>query len=165
MWVRKRCRFLQTYGGDGPFAAMVSFPGPHCPYDPNQEFLDEVDPQQMPAAIPAVPGDADELLRNNVEGNSRPWNGVDYSTFTDAQKQKVRAHYAASVNQIDVEIGRIMATLKEEGLAREYGRHLHQRPRRLPGRSWLYRQRHLLRKRHPHPADCACTRWDKLSGL
>ena len=109
-------RFLETYGGDGPFAVMVSFPGPHCPYDPNQEFLDEVDPSQMPPPIPAVPGDSDTLLRNNIEGNSKPWNGVDYSTFTDAQKQKVRAHYAASTHQIDVEIGRIMATLQERGL-------------------------------------------------
>lgn len=109
-------RFLETYSGDGPFAAMVSFPGPHCPYDPNQEYLAQVDPSQMPPAIPAVPGDADELLRNSVESNSRPWNGVEYSTFTPAQKQKVRAHYAASTNQIDVEIGRIVATLKEQGL-------------------------------------------------
>jgi arylsulfatase A-like enzyme len=109
-------RFPQTYGGDGPFAAMVSFPGPHCPYDPNEEFLEQVDPQQMPPAIPAVPGDADQLRHNNVEGNLKPWNGVDYSTFTDAQKQKVRAHYAASTQQIDVEIGRIMATLAEQGL-------------------------------------------------
>src|SRR5690606_21651462 len=31
-------------------------------------------------------------------------------------KQKIRAHYAASVNQIDVEVGCIMATLAEEGL-------------------------------------------------
>lgn len=110
------CRFLKIYSGDGPFAAMVSFPGPHCPYDPNQEFLDQIDPQQMPPAIPTAPNDAPQLLRQNVEGNARPWNGVDYSTFTDAHKQKIRAHYAASVNQIDVEIGRIMATLKEQGL-------------------------------------------------
>jgi arylsulfatase len=110
------CRFLETYSGDGPFAMMVSFPGPHCPYDPNQEFLDQVDPLQMPPAIPAAPDDASRLRRQNIDGNLRPWNGVDYSEFTDAQKQKVRAHYAASVNQIDVEIGRITAKLEEQGL-------------------------------------------------
>ena len=109
-------KFLETYGGDGPFAAMVSFPGPHCPYDPNQEFLDEVDPQAMPAPIPAAAGDADQLLRNNVKGNLAPWNGVDYGDFTDAHKQKIRTHYAASTNQIDVEIGRIMAALEAQGL-------------------------------------------------
>lgn len=109
-------RFISTYGSDGPFAAMVSFPGPHCPYDPNQEFLDEVDPAHMPEAIPAVPENSAELRRQNIEGNARPWNGVDYSTFTDAHKRKIRAHYAASTNQIDVEVGRIVAALEEQGL-------------------------------------------------
>jgi arylsulfatase len=110
------CRFLKTYSGDGPFAAMVSFPGPHCPYDPTEEFLDQVDPEQMPPAIPAVPEDATGLRRQNVVGNLGPWNGVDYTDFSIAHKQKIRAHYAASVNQIDVEIGRIMATLEEQGV-------------------------------------------------
>jgi arylsulfatase len=107
------CRFLDTYSGDGPFALMVSFPGPHCPYDPNQEFLDQIDPQQMPPAIPGVPGDTAQLRRQNVAGNLRPWNGVDYGDFSVVQKQKVRAHYAASVNQIDVEVGRILEKLAE----------------------------------------------------
>jgi arylsulfatase A-like enzyme len=109
------CRFLETYGGEEPFALMVGFPGPHCPYDPNEEFLEKVDPAQMP---PAIPGDTTppQLRANNVEGNRRPWNGVDYGTFTDADKQKIRAHYAASVNQIDLEIGRIVETLRAQGL-------------------------------------------------
>lgn len=109
-------RFLETYGSDGPFAAMVSFPGPHCPYDPNEEYLDQVDPAQMPAAIPAVPGDADELIQHNIHGNAQSWNGVDYSDFTDEHKRKIRAHYVASTQQIDDEVGRIMATLAEKGL-------------------------------------------------
>ncbi len=109
------CRFLETYGGEQPFALMVGFPGPHCPYDPTQEFLDQVDPSQMP---PAIPGDTTPpiLRKHNVEGNRRPWNGVDYGEFTDAQKQKIRAHYAASVNQIDLEVGRIVETLAARGL-------------------------------------------------
>ena len=109
-------RFLETYGSDGPFAAMVSFPGPHCPYDPNEEYLDQVDPAQMPPAIPAVPGDADKLIANNIHGNAQSWNGVDYSDFTDEHKRKIRAHYVASTQQIDDEVGRIMATLEEKGL-------------------------------------------------
>ncbi len=28
---REACRFIENYGGDGPFAMMVDFPGPHCP--------------------------------------------------------------------------------------------------------------------------------------
>ena len=28
-------KFIENYGEEQPFAMMVGFPGPHCPYDPN----------------------------------------------------------------------------------------------------------------------------------
>jgi arylsulfatase A-like enzyme len=40
---------------------------------------------------------------------------VDYTEFTAAQKRKVRAHYAALVKQVDVEIGDIVTALRETG--------------------------------------------------
>jgi arylsulfatase len=110
------CKFIDTYGGDGPFAMMVGFPGPHCPYDPCQEFLDHIDADKMPSAIPEVAGDTPLLRQQNIEGNLRPWNGVDYTEFTEEQKRKVRAHYAASVLQIDYEVGQILASLRAKGL-------------------------------------------------
>ena len=109
-------RFIDQYGGEGPFAMMVGFPGPHCPYDPVPEFLDKVDPAAMPEAAPEVEGDAPELRRHNVEGNRGSWNGVDYGEFTDAQKRTIRAHYAASVEQIDDEVGQILESLERQGL-------------------------------------------------
>ncbi len=110
------CRFIRTYGDEQPFAMMVGFPGPHCPYDPNAEFLEGVDPAAMPAAIPAVPADSARLRQQNVNGNLGTWNGVDYTEFTDAHKQKIRAHYAALVKQIDYEVGQILDTLRQRGL-------------------------------------------------
>ncbi len=115
---QEACRFLRTYGsdaaGDTPFAMMVGFPGPHCPYDPNEEFLEKIDPAAMPTAVPNA-GHTPQLHQNNIEGNKRPWNGVDYTEFTDEQKRKVRAHYAALVEQIDHEVGQILTTLEEIG--------------------------------------------------
>ncbi len=113
---QEACRFIREYGSDGPFAMMVGFPGPHCPYDPDAKFLDGFDPADMPAPLPEVEGDAPEIRKQNVEGNKLPWNGVDYGEFTLAQKQKVRAHYAALVKQIDVEVGEMLKTLREQGL-------------------------------------------------
>ncbi|NJN83522.1 MAG: sulfatase-like hydrolase/transferase [Caldilineaceae bacterium] len=110
------CRFLRNYSDEAPFAMMVGFPGPHCPYDPNQEYLDAIDPEKMPPAVPEVPGDAPKVRQNNIDGNRASWNGVDYTEFTDAHKQKIRAHYAASVQQIDYEIGQILDTLEEQGV-------------------------------------------------
>lgn len=110
------CRFLETYGGDQPFAAVISFPGPHCPYDPAPEFLEGLDPDAMPPAVPDVPADAPGVRQQNIEGNRGGWNGVDYTEFTDAHKRTIRLHYAALVRQIDHEIGRIMDVLARREL-------------------------------------------------
>ena len=55
------------------------------------------------------------LTLQNIQGNKRPWNGVDYSEFTDHQKAKIRAHYAGLVKQIDHIIGEILKALKDQG--------------------------------------------------
>jgi arylsulfatase A-like enzyme len=70
----------------------------------------------MPPAIPENPENAPKLRQGNIEGNKGGWNGVDYTEFTDAHKQKIRAHYAASVEQIDYEVGQILQSLEEQGL-------------------------------------------------
>ncbi|HEV2123422.1 MAG TPA: sulfatase-like hydrolase/transferase [Chloroflexota bacterium] len=109
------CRFIQEYGQEGPFAMMVGFPGPHCPYDPAPEFLEGIDPAAMPEPVPDS-GDTPELRERNVAGNKAPWNGVDYSDFTREQKLKIRTHYAALVKQIDHEVGAILDALRERNL-------------------------------------------------
>lgn len=113
---QEACRFIRTYGEEQPFAMMVGFPGPHCPYDPNEEFLKDFDPAEMPAAIPYVAENTARIREGNVRGNRQAWNGVDYSEFTEAHKQKIRAHYAALVAQIDHEVGQILAALREKGV-------------------------------------------------
>ena len=42
-------KFINRYGNEGPFAMMVGFPGPHCPYDPNERFLEGVDESKIAA--------------------------------------------------------------------------------------------------------------------
>jgi arylsulfatase A-like enzyme len=113
---QEACRFIRAYGGETPFAMMVGFPGPHCPYDPNEEFLDGVQADRLPEAIPEVPGNAPRLRQGNIDGNRRPWNGVDYTEFTEEQKRKIRLHYAAEVRQIDYEVGQILEALRDQDL-------------------------------------------------
>ncbi len=110
------CRFIRTYGSDDPFALMVSFPGPHCPYDPTAEYLAGVDPESMPEAVPAVVADSARMRQGNIRGNLGAWNGVDYSDFTAEHKRVIRTHYAALVQQIDYEVGQVVASLEEQGL-------------------------------------------------
>ena len=109
-------KFINEYGKDGPFAMMVGFPGPHCPYDPAAEFLQGIDESKVPAAVPEVPGHTPKLRQANIDGNRRPWNGVDYSEFPDEAKRKIRVHYSGLVRQIDHEVGLILDALRENGL-------------------------------------------------
>ena len=113
---QEACRFIRNYGQESPFAMMVGFPGPHCPYDPNPEFLADLNPADMPPAVPEVEGAVPGLRQANIDGNRRPWNGVDYSDFTTAHKEKIRLHYAALVKQIDYEVGQILETLRDRNL-------------------------------------------------
>jgi arylsulfatase A-like enzyme len=109
------CRFIDEYGAEGPFAMMVGFPGPHGPYDPAPDFIDNIDPAAMPPAVPGTE-ESETLRQRNVAGNRRPWNGVDYGVFTAEEKRKVRAHYCGLVQQIDHEVGQILASLERQGL-------------------------------------------------
>ena len=112
-WVgQEGCRFLRERGTEGPFAMMVSFPGPHCPYDPAAEFLVGLDPAAMPEPVPDA-GDTPILRAQNHAGNRAPWNGVDHSDWTVDQKRVIRQHYAAEVRQLDGEIGALLDTLDD----------------------------------------------------
>lgn len=109
------CDFIKTLDKDRPFAIMVGFPGPHGPYDPSQDMLDKVPEKPMPVSIPETETTVKFKAKNHSD-NSRPWNGVDLSTFTEEQKQKVRRHYSGLVMGIDEYIGQILETLKAQGL-------------------------------------------------
>ena len=112
---QETCRFLRELPAGEPFAAMVGFPGPHCPYDPVAEFLEGIDETAMPDPIPVSPDDPPRFVEGSVRGNKMAWNGVDYTDFTHAHKRKIRAHYAALVRQIDHEVGDILQALEETG--------------------------------------------------
>ncbi|WP_309386467.1 sulfatase family protein [Cerasicoccus frondis] len=98
-----------------PFAMMVGFTGPHCPYDPNEEFIADIDPAKIPDPAPSVPEDCPLVKKANHEGNLFPWNGVDHRDWTDEHKRKVRQHYAGLIQQIDREVGDIIAALERTG--------------------------------------------------
>lgn len=115
-WVGdKTCEFIQNNNSEKPFAVMVGFPGPHDPYDPPAELAALYNPEDMPDSIPET--DESKYFKEIcIIGNKLPWNGIDYSVFTEEQKKKVRAYYAALVTNVDHQVGRIMETLERKGL-------------------------------------------------
>lgn len=108
-------RYIRNHNGEKPFAMMVGFPGPHCPYDPSPGYEALYDPEEMPEPAPEAPDQPPQFREANVKGNLGAWNGVDYTEFTLAHKKKIRAHYAGLVKQIDDKVGDILTALRETG--------------------------------------------------
>ncbi len=115
-WIaRNACQYIEHYDEPGPFALMVGFLSPHCPYDPPREYADLFDEAKMPDSIPATE-ESNSFRDDEIEANLGKWNGVDYSEFTEQQKKKIRAHYCATVSHVDNGIGAIIDSLKKKGL-------------------------------------------------
>ncbi|HET6318455.1 MAG TPA: sulfatase-like hydrolase/transferase, partial [Chloroflexota bacterium] len=102
----------------GPFAAWVSFPGPHDPYDPPEELAS----MYYDAPIPEPVGGPEELAtkpraqqrRNRASRESVQYQ-IDPSSATPEQLRRWRAHYYANISLIDEGIGKILATLEQTG--------------------------------------------------
>lgn len=118
-WVGDRSvEFLETYEDDKPFFLWSAFPGPHDPYNPPQEVLDELGELEMPDAHAGT--DATRAFRVAVvEATQKGSAGVDISNFTPAMKQKIRRHYHALVHIIDQQVGRIIDALNKRDEDRE----------------------------------------------
>lgn len=101
--------------GAEPFAAWVSFPGPHDPYDPPEDMAD----LYANAPIPEPVGSPEELINKPPAQRSRGGGSVnnsmfriDYSKATPEHYRKWRQHYYANITLIDEGIGKILSALE-----------------------------------------------------
>ena len=111
--------WLRRHGGAGrqPFAAWVSFPGPHDPYDPPEElaamYYDAPIPEPIPepaaGAVPAAQRQGRRFARESLLYQ------LDFSDVTVEHYRRWRAHYYANITLIDEGIGKILAALEETG--------------------------------------------------
>ena len=106
-------RFLRNHGPRGPFFAWVGFVRPHNPFTPPQEFADLYDPKAMPP--PLLPREGTPL----PEAYRRRVNQARASGYYENGCALSRAYYYALVTLVDKAVGRIVGTLKEEGLDKD----------------------------------------------
>jgi Arylsulfatase A and related enzymes len=93
-----------------PFFLAVGLVRPHVPFVAPKEYFAPY-PWQQIVPPPVVEGDWEDI----------PEKGINYVTTQNSemsylQKQKAIAAYYASVSFMDTQVGKILATLKEEGL-------------------------------------------------
>lgn len=110
-WTADRAvNFIEKYKKTQPFLLKVSFARPHSPYDPPKRFWDMYRDNDMPN--PSV-GDWAQKFAPHAEP---PKNGLWYGDLGAAQARRSRHGYYGSVTFIDEQIGRIISTLKKQGL-------------------------------------------------
>ncbi|AWW28968.1 iduronate-2-sulfatase [Echinicola strongylocentroti] len=95
---------------EGPFFFGVGFVRPHVPFVAPRNYF-EAYPYREMVLPPKVIGDWDDI----------PANGINYVTTVNAemsedQERKAISGYYASVAYMDAQVGKVLKTLKEEGL-------------------------------------------------
>ena len=110
--------WLQKNGRD-PFAAWVSFPGPHDPYDPPEDmalmYADAPIPE--PVGSPEELADKPPAQRDRGRGSfSNSMFRLDYSQAAPEHYRKWREHYYANISLIDEGIGKIISALETHGV-------------------------------------------------
>ena len=107
MAVRMMKRFAK---GAQPWHLEAHFVEPHDPYMPLKQYLDRYDPRAIP--VPGSFADTFERKPGLHRRESETWGRV-----TEEDVRQSRAHYYAYTEQIDAQIGRLLAALAETGQA------------------------------------------------
>ena len=113
---RSTCEYLRNVDKSRPFCLVSSFLSPHNPYDPPEPYDKLFLDKELPA-------------RNMTEGevDRKPREAYDYindmlgwpfktDELTEAQIHLTKAYYYSLCTLVDDWVGRIVETLKEEGL-------------------------------------------------
>lgn len=101
--------------GHEPFAAWVSFPGPHDPYDPPAEMADLYKDAPIPPPIGSRVELATKPRAQQQAGHGSINNAmyqIDPTLATPEQHRRWRAHYFANISLIDEGIGKILQALE-----------------------------------------------------
>ena len=120
-WCSDRAiEFMKSQGKDKPWMMSVHIYQPHAPYVPTQEFLEHYDPNKMPS-----PAYKEGELENKPSFQTTDHQGAygghgkSFAKESDQQHRTTTAAYYAMIEQVDVEVGRMMKTLEELGMTED----------------------------------------------
>lgn len=95
--------FIRNYENNQPLFLHISFFGPHHPYSTCEPWDSMYDPAQV--SLPATLG----KVQPGAEPGIRP-------DFPEAQWREIIARDSGNISAIDLQIGRIISALKDQGL-------------------------------------------------
>ena len=122
-WVADRaCEWLRTV--DGPFFGWVSFTDPHHPMDAPAPWCDRYSPADVLEIVPEVHAQEFEnkpplhqALTHGVRDKAMEWANPGGANLSREDLAVMTAGYYGMVAQLDHNIGRVLDTLVERGLA------------------------------------------------
>ena len=111
-------KFMKEQKGDKPWMMSVHMYQPHAPYFPTEEYLKHYDPDTLPP--PAYKqGELDNKpsFQKTDHQGAYGGHGKSFAKETDRDHRLTKAAYYAMIEQVDTEVGRMMKTLDELGMA------------------------------------------------
>ncbi len=119
-WVAERAiDFIQhPRSDDAPFMLVANFFDPHHSFGAPQEFRDMIDADAIPAPN-TRPGELDDKPAPHRAYSEKSYSGTapGFQDYSPEQIKEIRAQYFAMIALVDYEVGRILASLEEAGLA------------------------------------------------
>ena len=104
---------------DNPWFFSVNIFDPHHPFDPPteylQRYLDLLDDIPLPAYVDGELADKPVFQRIDHEGAYGGEEPYDYDSMSDHEHRLIRASYWAMCDLIDVQVGRMLRSLRESG--------------------------------------------------
>ena len=109
----KAAQLLRERADDGePFFLAVGLVRPHVPLVAPASYFDPYPPKEMTLA-PRIENDLVDIPRAGFSANEKS-----FGMTTPMQQRKALAAYYAAVAFMDAQVGRVLATLEETGLAK-----------------------------------------------
>jgi iduronate 2-sulfatase len=101
-----------------PFFLAVGFANPHVPWIAPKKYFDLYDPAKLPLATNEfLPKGAPDFAATS--GNDfRGYAGVPQGELPEPYKRQCLQGYFAAISYVDAQVGRLLATLDETGLAK-----------------------------------------------
>jgi arylsulfatase len=108
-WIGDRAAdTIEQWQGGGNLL-MAGFIKPHHPFDPPKEWCDAYDPEKLEV----LPGWTEECSSRDLAFGKGYF---PHETLNETGLRRVMAYYYATIEQIDQQVGRMVALLKKQGL-------------------------------------------------
>ena len=106
----KGYEYLKGYASENPFFTMISFPGPHDPWDAPLSYHDNIAATDINLPL-------SDFVDANPDRNRGDYDkDLDYNRVSSKEAIKVRTGYLAKVSVIDEKIGKVLQLLKDRNM-------------------------------------------------